>query len=312
MQIERPENFADRICARSKETSPACVGLDPIPELMENLAFFDSSTPATLKNSLVTFGCTVVDASIESVAVIKPQSAHYEVWGMAGLMALAETIQYARSRNALLLLDAKRGDIASTATSYARAYLGDSHQQDFQGMTYDAMTVNPFLGRETLIPFVDQVSDGRHGIFVCTRTSNPGAGDIQDATVTQEGRSQSVSGLVADWLAGFAAEVAYSARGDFGYGPIGAVVGATYPEEARTLRIKLPECLFLVPGIGSQGGDVDRLSGFFDDEGMGAIVAASRSVTFANVDGTSPESYSASVRANAHRFAQRVTRASIA
>lgn len=303
-----PDNLADRLCEASAAGSPTCVGLDPIPELVSGLDYFDISTSATLKQSLVIFGRAVIDACRDVIAVIKPQSAHYEVWGLDGLEALRETVEYGRSNGVIMLLDAKRGDIASTAASYASAYLRQAPRASVRSIHVDAMTVNPFLGRETIDPFIDAISDGKRGIFVCTRTSNPGAGDIQDARVSTGGVTETVTEFVASWLERFSDRVADDAIGKYGYGPVGAVMGATYPDEALSLRRKLPSSIFLVPGMGRQGGDPQTLNKFFDDGGLGAIASASRSITFEGVDSSSASSYVSSVRENAVAFADSVKR----
>lgn len=302
------DNFADRLCESSSERAPTCVGLDPIPELMKGLAFFDVSTSESLRQSLGVFGRAVVDAAVDVAAVIKPQIAHYEAWGLDGLEALRDTIAYGHGAGAVMLLDAKRGDIASTAASYAQAYLAAPVETAVRAIEPDAMTVNPFLGRETLEPFVDRIADGRHGVFVCAWTSNPGAPQIQSAVVSDDDRECTVTEAVASWIAGFSADIADSAMGAYGYGPVGAVVGATYPDEARSLRARLPSSIFLVPGMGAQGGDPRTLGCFFDEAGLGAVASASRSITFDNVDSSSVSRYVSSVRANATAFADVVKR----
>ncbi|MGL4340202.1 MAG: orotidine-5'-phosphate decarboxylase [Rhodoglobus sp.] len=298
------------MCERSLALSPSCVGLDPIPALMRQLDFFDGRSDESVYESLMLFGEVVVSSVADVVAVVKPQSAHYEVWGLAGMRALHDTIVVARRAGIPVLLDAKRGDIGSTAASYAEAYLrsGTGIRGSFE---VDALTVNPYLGRETVEPFAREVSDGAHGIFVCTRTSNPGATDIQEAQVEVNGERVSVSQVVAGWLTSFTAGLPVSAFGEYGYGPMGAVMGATYPEEAQRLRDELAASIFLVPGMGAQGGSAAALRPFFDQAGLGAVVSSSRAVTFQGVNSRNRSEYTASVRNNAAEFSSAVRAASL-
>jgi orotidine-5'-phosphate decarboxylase len=248
--------FADALVRRIKELGTPCmVGLDP------DLAKMPDKTPA----GVLEFCTTVIDAVHDLVPAVKPQSAYFERLGSAGAKVLADTMSYARARGLLVLLDAKRGDIGSTAQAYAEAYLAPGTD-----LEADALTVNPYLGMDTLEPFVDACARHGKGLFVLCKTSNPGSGDLQDRSV--DGRP--VYELVADLLA------PRMEPGHEGYASVGVVVGGTYPQPARVLRKKLPRTIFLVPGFGAQGGDMKDLRTYFNADGLGAIVNSSRAILY--------------------------------
>jgi orotidine-5'-phosphate decarboxylase len=263
-------HFADRLCESVKRTrSPLMVGLDPrVGNLPDCLRPADDS-PQAIARAFQSFCCGVLDAVCDAVAVVKPQLAFFEQYGPAGCQALAEIIGHARSKGLLVVLDGKRNDIGSTAEAYAAAYLGcDSVWQG------DALTVSPYLGDDSLSPFVERAQQSDSGIFVLVKTSNPGGGFFQDRNCPDQPLYEHVAEHVE--------QLASGTKGSSNYGVVGAVVGATYPEQLAELRGKMPSALLLVPGYGAQGGKAAELGPAFDSNGMGAVVNSSRGIIFAH------------------------------
>lgn len=263
-------HFADRLCqAIQQKRSPLMVGLDPrVDNLPESLQPIDRSA-AAIASAFETFCCGVVDAVSDLVAVVKPQLAFFEQYGPAGCTALAAVIAHARSQGLVVVLDGKRNDIGSTAEAYAAAYLGA--QSAWQG---DALTVSPYLGDDSLTPFVDRAQTSDSGIFVLVKTSNPGGGFFQDR--------KSPETPLYDHVAEHVEQLASETKGQSKYGVVGAVVGATYPEQLAELRRRMPSALLLVPGYGAQGGKAADLGPAFDDDGLGAVINSSRGIIFAH------------------------------
>jgi len=218
------------------------------------------------------FSCRLIDIVAPLVPAIKPQAAFFEELGPAGTSALCRVIRRARDAGLLVICDAKRGDIGSTATAYAKAYLA-GEDPDAAPFAADALTVNPYLGRDTLQPFVNTAQQRGGGIYVLVRTSNPGAGDFQDLTHQATPVFQHVAQAVE--------QLGQQTRSGGDYGIVGAVVGATYPRELADLRRQMPHVPFLVPGYGSQGGDAAAVAAAFDSKGLGALVNSSRGINFA-------------------------------
>lgn len=263
-------SFPDRLTAAILEKqTPLVVGLDPRIEQLPEPLKTGPASPDGLARAYEQFCCGVIDAVASLVPAIKPQMAFFEQLGPPGLIALASVVRHARERRLLVLLDGKRGDIGTTAEAYAAAYLGAGDRSPWGG---DALTVNPWLGRDTLEPFVRAAVQRDAGIFVLVRTSNPGSGAYQ---------SPMADGLtVAERVARDVEEMAASTAGACGYGAVGAVVGATWPEEMQKLRQAMPSALFLVPGFGAQGGSASDVAAAFDDDGLGAVINSSRAVIF--------------------------------
>jgi orotidine-5'-phosphate decarboxylase len=258
-------HFADEIITKSDEKNSVLVaGLDPNISLFPD--FLLSSPSASLEEigeAIYQFNKHVIDAVHSHVVAVKPQLAYYEVYGTYGLSALEKTIQYAQSKGLIVINDAKRNDIGSTAEAYAEAFLG---QGPFAA---NAVTVNPYLGRDGLVPFVD---NGK-GLFVLAKTSNPSSHELQDLeTSTGEKIYVHTAKLVR--------ELSEQTIGQKGYSHIGVVVGATYPEDAEVIREILPHSLFLVPGFGAQGGSAEELGSYFDKNGFGSLISSSRGITY--------------------------------
>lgn len=261
--------FADRLteAIRAKGT-PVLVGLDPRWDQLPSALTQGGDSPAQRASAYRAFCCEVLDVVAPLVAVVKPQAAFFEELGPQGMLALADVIAFARQKGLLVILDGKRNDIGSTAEAYARGYLGaDSPWQA------DAITVSPYLGDDSLQPFLDVAARQQAGVFVLVKTSNPGGGMLQD--LPADGRP--LYRHVADYVERLAA----ASAGESGYGVAGAVVGATYPEQLAELREAMPHTWFLVPGYGSQGATAPDVASAFDDRGTGAVVNNSRGILFA-------------------------------
>jgi len=273
-------HFADRFDEALKaKGNPICVGLDPrfdqIPKALTEAALKKHGRTAdAVAAAFLAFNQAIIDAVADIVPVCKPQVAFYEEYGWRGLRAYEETISYAKQKGLLVISDAKRGDIGATALAYARAHLCARSDPKDAGFEADALTVNPYMGGDTLEPYLESAASEGKGIFVLVKTSNPGSGEIQDmVTATSDTVSERVAALVQ----------ALGAKnlGRCGLSDVGAVVGATYPEQAEHLRRLMPDTLFLVPGYGAQGATArDAVAGFRKD-GRGAIVNNSRLLIFA-------------------------------
>ena len=271
-----PRHFADDLIRRQRELGhPLCVGLDPHLERIPPLFTQGSMDPADPRTAAAveTLLSAILDRVCRRVAVVKPQIAFFERLGWRGLEALGNVVERARRQRLLVLLDAKRGDIGSTAAGYAAAYLGPRPT-----LPCDAMTLNPYLGRDSLAPFLARARQGGRGVFVLVKTSNPGSGDFQDRRL-DDGRA--LFEAVAEALA----TEAQALRGPAtGWSSLGAVVGATYPADSRRVRDRLPHSLFLVPGYGAQGGSAEAaLEGFVrgpDGRLEGGLVSSSRGILY--------------------------------
>lgn len=273
-----PEPFAKRLHAavRLKRT-PALVGLDPrwddLPEEIRQRATARHALPQEAAASAYEEFCLrLIDVVAPLVPAVKPQAAFFEEQGPAGCLALARVIRYARAQGLQVICDAKRSDIGSTAQAYARAYLaGEDPLAAPWGA--DALTVNPYLGKDSLEPFVELARHRGAGIYVLVRTSNPGARLFQDRSTDGVPLYEAVAQVVE--------ECARESVDADGYGCVGAVVGATYPTELATLRELMPHAPLLVPGYGSQGGTAHDVACAFDSRGFGALINNSRGINYA-------------------------------
>jgi orotidine-5'-phosphate decarboxylase len=270
-------HFADRLIAAIRSKGNAvCVGLDPrwesLPrEVRERHGNQDLTAVAQAFEELCV---RALDVVAPLVPVVKPQSAFFEACGPAGMAALQRILQRARQRGLLTILDGKRNDIASTATAYADAAFGGVAHGDRRHAVWDAdaLTVNPYLGRDAIEPFLQSARRSGCGVFVLVRTSNPGAGQFQDLDCGGRPLFHHVADAVRAWTR---ENLAPS-----GFGDVGAVVGATYPTELAQLRRLLPEAFFLVPGFGAQGASAADTAAAFRADGLGAIVNSSRGILF--------------------------------
>lgn len=275
-------HFADRLCtAIERKGNAVVVGLDPRleslpPELLAACREAYGPSTRAAGEALWQFNQAIIDAVHDLVPAVKPQLAFYERYGLEGLQAYVRTVRHAQAAGLLVIADAKRNDIGPTAVAYAEAFLGPTHlcEQTVPGdFEADALTVNAFLGRDGIQPFIDQAQQHDRGLFVLVKTSNASSGEMQDLPVAGRPLYEHLAERVEAWGA--------ASRGNCGYSAVGAVVGATYPEQARRLRVLMPHTIFLVPGYGTQGATAADVVGCFDARGYGAIVNASRSIDFA-------------------------------
>lgn len=273
--------FGDRVAAEvERKRSQIVVGLDPLPDLL----------PVELRGDISRFCCGIVDAVAPHVVAVKPQLAFFEALGAPGMSAFAEVCSYARRAGLIVIADGKRGDVGSTARAYSSAYL------EGEEALADALTVNPWLGRESVEPYLAAARRYGAGIFCIVKTSNSG-GDVQDVTLS-DGRPmwQHVASLVADWGADLVGERGLSA--------VGAVVGATHPRAVSEARKLMPQAILLLPGVGAQGGKPGDLARAFTSGPASALVNASRSVNYAFRD--SGEDFRVAAGAEAARLRREV------
>jgi orotidine-5'-phosphate decarboxylase len=269
--------FGDRVAAEvERKRSQLVVGLDPRPDLF----------PVELRGDVTRFCCGIVDAVAPHAVAVKPQLAFFEALGPSGLVAFRETCAYARRAGLLVIADGKRGDIGSTARAYSAAYL------DGDDAPADALTVNPWLGRESVEPYLAAARRFGKGIFCVVKTSNAG-GELQDMTLS-DGRPawQAAASLVADWGADLV--------GEHGLSAVGAVVGATHPRAVSEARKLMPQAILLLPGVGAQGARPGDLARAFTSGPASALVNAARSINYAFRD--SGEDFRAAAGAAAARL----------
>ncbi|HHU07241.1 MAG TPA: orotidine-5'-phosphate decarboxylase [Clostridiaceae bacterium] len=283
-------NFADRLQRRIDELeNPSCLGLDPLlsylPESWQKGLDFHNDSDIYL--GLRNYCFSLIEAVADIIPAIKPQMAYFEQYGVAGISALRDIIAKAKELGMLVILDGKRNDIGSTASAYSNAYLAET------SLAADALTVNAYLGSDGIRPFLEKCRENDKGIFILCRTSNPSAGELQDLKLT-DGRL--VYEAKADLIAAWGEDLV----GEEGISSVGAVVGATWPQQAKELRERMPRSFFLIPGFGAQGGTAaDAVSGF-DNNGRAAIVNASRSLMQAwKKQGVKDEDFADACRAEA-------------
>ncbi len=261
-----------------EKKNPTVAGLDPrweyIPEHIRQAAIAaHGKTNQAVGAALTAFNKGLIDSLCDIVPAVKPQSAYYEMYGLSGLSALAETISYAREKGMYVILDGKRNDIGKTAEAYAGAYLAHTTAGDISvqnELESEGLTVNGYLGSDGIKPFVSACEEYGKIIFVLVKTSNPSSGELQDLEVGSETIYQKMAAMVNRWGEGL--------EGKYGYTPVGAVVGATYPKQLTELRGLMPKSYLLVPGYGAQGGGAKDVAGAFDANGLGAIINSSRGI----------------------------------
>ena len=293
------DNLQDKILALA---NPTVAGLDPLPDyvpdhIMEAHIAEKGETLEATADAYVEFNSGLIDALSDIVPAVKPQSAYYELLGPAGVAAFKKTAEYAGSKGLYVIADVKRNDIGSTAEAYSAAYLGSVRigGRELFPFSFDAITVNGYLGRDGIEPFLKTCRQTDKSIFVLVKTSNPSSADLQDLFVGD----RRLYAAVGDLVAGLSADTA----GRYGYTCAGAVVGATYPEELRLLRERLRNTFFLVPGYGAQGGGAGDAAPAFDARGCGAVVNSSRAIMCAwKKTGNGGRDYAEAARAEALRM----------
>ncbi len=256
--------------------APIVVGLDPklvfVPDAIKKRCFEEKGENLDgVAEAFWQFNKEIIDNIYDVVPAVKPQIAMYEEIGIPGLIAFKKTVDYCKEKGLIVIGDIKRGDIGSTAQSYAVGHLGGVKVGDkvFKGFDEDFVTVNPYLGSDGVKPFIDICNKEDKGIFVLAKTSNPSSGEFQDKMIDGKPLYEIVGTKIREWGE-------ESMDGD--YSNVGAVVGATYPEMGKVLRELMPKTYILVPGYGAQGGKGKDLVNFFNKDGLGAIVNSSRGI----------------------------------
>ena len=257
--------------------NPSVVGLDSlldyIPQYIKDEKFeqygntFDAAAQAILE-----YNKAIIDEICDIVPAIKPQAAYYELYSWQGMWALCETVKYAQEKGMVVIMDGKRNDIGSTMQAYAKAHLGvtDLNGEAASAFGSDMLTVNGYLGSDGIEPLLPICDEKDRGIFVLVKTSNPSSGELQDQKIGDKSIYETMGGMCEQWGS--------KTENHYGYSRVGAVVGATYPEQLAEMRQKMPHTFFLVPGYGAQGGGAKDVAGAFDANGLGAVVNSSRAI----------------------------------
>ncbi len=270
--------------------NPTAAGLDPkldyVPNSIKKKAFAQyGETLEGAAAALLEFNQGLIDALCTIVPAVKPQCAYYEMYGWPGVKALHDTICYAKEKGMFVITDGKRNDIGTTMQAYAAAHLGSVQVGGTRCVPFggDALTVNPYLGSDGINPLLDICKEEDKGMFVLVKTSNPSSGELQNQIFEQGSTLYGTVGRLCE-------EWGQNLQGKHGYSGVGAVVGATYPEQLAELRGALPHTFFLVPGYGAQGGGAKDVAPAFDSNGLGAVINASRSILCAWQKTNAPES----------------------
>lgn len=293
----------DRLCtAILEKNNPTVAGLDPkldfIPAFIKEASFRKyGNTLEGAADALLTFNKGLIDELYDIVPAVKPQCAYYEMYGWQGVKSLYETIRYAKEKGLLVITDGKRNDIGTTMEAYAAAHLGtvSVNGAEIEPFDGDALTVNGYLGTDGIAPLLDICKEKDKGIFVLVKTSNKSSGELQDQCIGDNTVYRTMGDMCEQWGA--------NSHGQYGYSAVGAVVGATYPEQLSELRKALPHTFFLVPGYGAQGGGAKDVAPAFDENGLGAIINSSRGIMCAYKKGNyTEEQYAEAARAEAVRM----------
>ena len=283
--------------------NPTVIGVDTRYDMVPNCVKCKYSTDIKgMCDAMLEYSKVLIDNTYDIVPSVKLQSAYFEMYGIEGIKVLKQMIDYCKEKGMIVMVDAKRGDIGSTSKGYSNAYLG---KNDIDGkkegiFNADFLTVNPYMGTDCVMPFIEDCKEYDKGIFVLVKTSNKSSGEIQDL-VTTDGDTiyQRVGKLVSKW--------GEDLIGEHGYSSVAAVVGATYPAQLQELREIMPHTFFLIPGYGAQGGKAEDIALAFDRNGLGGIVNATRSLMCAYKsdkwkDKFTEEQYGEATRAEAIRM----------
>ncbi len=284
--------------------NPTVAGLDPkldyIPDYIKEKAFAQyGKNLEGAAEALFVFNKGLIDALCDIVPAVKPQAAYYEMYGWYGVRTLQRTIEYAKSKGMFVITDAKRNDIGTTMQAYANAHLGTTEVEgeSFAAFGSDALTVNGYLGTDGIKPVIEVCQKEDKGMFILVKTSNPSSGELQDRKL-DDGLTiyRTMGNMCEKW--------GEELTGQYGYSGVGAVVGATYPEQLGELRKALPHTFFLVPGYGAQGGGAEDVAPAFDEKGLGAVINSSRGIMCAwkKEAGLDPQNYAQAARREAIRM----------
>lgn len=291
----------DLLIDRIKELrNPTVAGLDPqysyVPQYIKD-KYADEEPLTGAAKAVLEYNKGLIDALCDIVPAIKPQAAYYELYGWAGMKTLKETIDYAHEKGMYVITDGKRNDIGTTMEAYAAAHLGkiEVNGKKVAPFDGDALTVNGYLGTDGISPLVKICKEEDKGIFVLVKTSNPSSGELQDKKIGDKTVFEVMGEMCEKW--------GEELKGKYMYSGVGAVVGATYPEQLAELREKMPHTFFLVPGYGAQGGGAKDVAGGFDKDGLGAIINSSRGIICAyKKEGCDEKDYAAAARREAIRM----------
>lgn len=267
----------NKLVEKIKQTkAPIVVGLDPmlsyVPEHITKKAYAEyGETLKGAAEAIWLYNRELIDHIHDLIPAVKPQIAMYEQFGVEGLITFQKTVDYCHEKDLIVIGDVKRGDIGSTSAAYATAHLGKVQvgAKKIPAFNEDFATVNPYLGSDGITPFLDVCKEEKKGLFILVKTSNPSSGEFQDQMIGEKHLYEMVGERVAEWGS--------ELMGD-SYSYVGAVVGATYPEQGKLLRKVMPKSFILVPGYGAQGGKGEDLVHFFDEDGLGTIVNSSRGI----------------------------------
>lgn len=287
--------------------NPTVVGLDPkleyVPEYIKKEFFdIDGMTLKAAAKSIFRFNQLIIDQICDIVPAIKPQAAYYEMYGHYGIKTLEKTIRYAKLKGMFVITDGKRNDIGATMEAYTSAHLGTVAVGDTvcEPFAADALTVNGYLGSDGIDPLLKVCEEKDKGIYVLVKTSNKSSGELQDKLIDGTPVYAVMGDMCEKWGS--------SQIGQYGYSSVGAVVGATYPQQLSELRSRLPHTMFLVPGYGAQGGGAEGVAGAFDENGLGAIVNSSRAIMCAYKKENCPETeFAEAARREAIRMRDDIT-----
>lgn len=257
--------------------NPSVVGLDSLLDYIpqhikdEKFATYGDTFDAAAQ-SILEYNKAIIDQICDIVPAVKPQAAYYEMYSWQGMWALCETVKYAQEKGMIVIMDGKRNDIGSTMQAYAKAHLGTStvNGKELSAFGSDMLTVNGYLGSDGVNPLLPICDEQDKGIFVLVKTSNPSSGELQDQKIGDKSIYETMGAMCEQWGS--------QTENNYGYSRVGAVVGATYPEQLAKMRQKMPHTFFLVPGYGAQGGGANDVAGAFDKNGLGAIVNSSRAI----------------------------------
>lgn len=298
----------DHLIAKIIETkNPTVAGLDPklgyVPEfLRKSFLAEDGETLKSAAKAIYRYNQLLIDALCDIVPAVKLQAAYYEMYGHHGVKTMERTIRYARLKGMYVITDGKRNDIGATMEAYTAAHLGAVKigECEYEPFGADALTVNGYLGTDGIAPLLGVCKARDRGIFVLCKTSNPSSGEFQDLLIDGVPLYARMGDKCEEWGA--------ETVGEYGYSGVGAVVGATYPEQLTELRKRLPHTMFLVPGYGAQGGGAAGIAGAFDERGLGAIVNSSRAIMCAyQKEGCDERDFAGAARREALRMRDDLT-----
>ena len=282
--------IVDKLYNRINERGVVCLGLDTAIEYVpEHL-----KEGKTISEALFNFNKEIIDETLDVVACYKVQIAYYEALGLEGLIAYKNTLEYLRNKDAIIIADIKRGDIAATATQYAKAHFSGDFEADF-------ITLSPYMGMDSIEPYMPYMESGSKGVFVLVRTSNPGAEDFENVDTLDNSK---VFKVVGDKIT----ELGDKVKGECGYSAIGGVIGCTHVEEGKEIRERYKNMFFLIPGYGAQGGKAEDVALYLNN-GNGGVVNSSRGILLAYKKENRPQEFAKCAREESIRMRDEIREA---